>query len=101
METLHPGGDGTITTTASNGQDLAGPDRQQLAQVVYQSLKSDQKLSDAACNVVVVSQNDTVTLNGSVPSQEMKQAMEAKATEIASNSGASVVNHLSVDPNEK
>jgi osmotically-inducible protein OsmY len=100
MATLKPGGDGTITTTAANGQAPASPDPQ-LAQVVYQSLKSDRKLSDASCNVVVVSQNDTVTLNGSVPSQEMRQAIEAKATEVASNSGASVVNRLSVDPNQK
>jgi osmotically-inducible protein OsmY len=100
MATLKPGGDGTMTTTATNGRDAEGPDRQ-LAQVVYQSLKSDQKLSDPACHVVVSSMNNTVTLNGSVPSQEIKQAIGAKANEVASNRGASVVNHLSVDPNQK
>ena len=66
--------------------------------MVYQSLKADQQLSDASCNVVVSSMNSTVTLNGSVPSQEMKRAIEAKATAVAG--GASVVNHLTVQPNQ-
>jgi osmotically-inducible protein OsmY len=99
MATLKPGGDGTMTTTATQ-QRSADPNLN-LAQQVYHSLATDKRLSDPACHVVVSSMNNTVTLNGSVPSQEIKQAIGAKANEVASNRGASVVNHLSVDPNQK
>jgi osmotically-inducible protein OsmY len=99
MATLKPGGDGTMTTTATQ-QRSADPNLN-LAQQVYRSLATDKRLSDPACHVVVSSMNNTVTLNGSVPSQEIKQAIGAKANEVASNRGASVVNHLSVDPNQK
>jgi osmotically-inducible protein OsmY len=56
----------------------------------------DKSLSTYAHNVKVISQNGMVTLKGPVKSEEEKQAIEAKAAQIA---GADkVTNQLEVAP---
>ena len=58
------------------------PDRE-LAQQVRRALVKDKSLSTYAHNIKVIAQNGVVTLKGPVRSDEEKQAIEAKAAEIA------------------
>ncbi len=55
----------------------------QLAQQIRRALVKDKSLSSTAHNVKVIAQNGMVTLKGPVKSEEEKQAIEAKAAEIA------------------
>jgi osmotically-inducible protein OsmY len=67
-----------------------------LTQKIRRSLLADKTLSTYAHNVKVVSQNGQVTLKGPVRTDAEKQAVEAKAREIA---GADhVVDQMSVAP---
>jgi hyperosmotically inducible protein len=59
------------------------PADRQLAQQVRKALMKDKSLSTYAHNVKVVAQNGTVTLKGPVKSEEEKQAIEAKAAQVA------------------
>src|ERR1700745_704773 len=61
----------------------------QLAQQIRRALAKDKSLSSSAHNVKIIAQNGGVTLKGPVNSQQEKQAVEAKAAEIA---GAGQVN---------
>jgi osmotically-inducible protein OsmY len=65
------------------------PNDRQLTQQIRRALVKDKSLSTSAHNVKIIAQNGTVTLKGPVKSDEEKQAIEAKATEIA---GAGKVN---------
>jgi hyperosmotically inducible periplasmic protein len=70
----------------------------QLAQQIRRALAKDKSLSSSAHNVKIIAQNGGVTLKGPVNSQQEKQAVEAKAAEIA---GAGKVNsELQVAPNQ-
>jgi len=62
----------------------------ELARNVRQSLVKDKGLSSYAHNIKVVAQDGKVTLKGPVRSAEEKQAIEAKAAEVAG--GADKVN---------
>jgi len=55
----------------------------QLTQQIRKALVKDKSLSTYAHNVKVISQNGMVTLKGPVKSEEEKQAIEAKAAQIA------------------
>jgi len=55
----------------------------ELAQQVRQSLIKDKSLSTYAHNIKVIAQDGAVTLKGPVKSAEEKQAIEAKAAEVA------------------
>ena len=55
----------------------------QLVQQIRKALISDKSLSTYAHNVKVIAQNGAVTLKGPVKSEEEKQAVEAKAGDIA------------------
>jgi osmotically-inducible protein OsmY len=59
------------------------PADRQLAQQVRKALMKDKSLSTYAHNVKVIAQNGTVTLKGPVKSEEEKQAIEAKAAQVA------------------
>ena len=66
----------------------------QLTQQIRKALVKDKSLSTYAHNIKVISQNGMVTLKGPVRSEEEKQAIEAKAAQIA---GADkVTNELAV-----
>jgi hyperosmotically inducible protein len=72
-------------------------DRQLTAQI-RRAIVKDKSLSTTAHNVKIISQNGAVTLKGPVKSEEEKQAIESKATEIA---GAGKVNNeLQVAPSK-
>lgn len=68
-----------------------------LSREIRRSLMEDKTLSSKAHNVKVIAQNGTVTLKGPVASDQEKQAVEAKAAQIA---GADkVTSELQVAPN--
>ena len=75
-----------------------GSDRE-LTQQIRKALVKDKSLSTYAHNVKVIAQGGMVTLKGPVRSEQEKQAVEAKATEIA---GADKVkSEISVAPDKK
>jgi hyperosmotically inducible periplasmic protein len=70
----------------------------QLAAQIRRAVVKDKSLSTSAHNIKIIAQNGTVTLKGPVKSEQEKQAIEAKAAEIA---GASkVTSELEVAPNQ-
>ncbi len=70
----------------------------QLTTQIRRAIAKDKSLSTTAHNVKIISQNGAVTLKGPVKSEEEKQAIESKATEIA---GAGKVNNeLQVAPSK-
>jgi hyperosmotically inducible periplasmic protein len=78
--------------TADQSKNNASDRR--LAQQIRKALMSDKSLSTYAHNVKVICTNGRVTLKGPVRSEEEKQTVETKATEIAGT--GNVVNELSV-----
>ncbi|MGA9564120.1 MAG: BON domain-containing protein, partial [Candidatus Korobacteraceae bacterium] len=71
----------------------------ELAQNVRKAIMQDKALSTYAHNVKVISQNGQITLKGPVRSEDEKQALEAKAAEVAGK--ANVVNELTVAPHNQ
>ena len=55
----------------------------ELARQIRRALVQDKALSTTAHNVKVIAQNGMVTLKGPVKSEDEKQAVEAKAAQIA------------------
>jgi len=80
--------------TADQQKENAG-DRE-LTRKIRQSLVKDKTLSTYAHNVKVIAQGGQVTLKGPVRSDEEKQSVEAKATEVAGS--GHVTNQMSVAP---
>lgn len=69
-----------------------------ITQQIRQSIVKDKSLSTYAHNVKIITQNGQVTLKGPVRSEEEKQSIGAKATEVA---GADkVTNDLDVKPQQ-
>ena len=64
-------------------QQKENPTDRQLAQQIRKALVKDKSLSTYGHNVKVIAQNGMVTLKGPVKSDEEKQAIEAKAAQIA------------------
>ena len=71
----------------------------ELAQNVRKAIMQDKALSTYAHNVKVISQNGQITLKGPVRSEDEKQAIEAKAAEVAGK--ANVVSELTVAPHNQ
>ncbi len=98
-----PAGDNTKAneqdrnSTAQQQKD--NPSDRELTQHIRQSIMQDKSLSTYAHNVKIISQNGTVTLKGPVRSSDEKQALEAKAVEVAGKD--KVVNDLTVVPDQK
>ncbi|HZQ95637.1 MAG TPA: BON domain-containing protein [Candidatus Sulfotelmatobacter sp.] len=67
----------TADRQKENGSDRA------LAQQVRRALVKDKSLSTYAHNIKVIAQDGMVTLKGPVHSDQEKQAIEAKAAEVA------------------
>jgi osmotically-inducible protein OsmY len=80
--------------TADQQKENAG-DRE-LTRKIRQSLLKDKTLSTYAHNVKVIAQGGQVTLKGPVRSDDEKQSVEAKATEVAGS--GHVTNQMSVAP---
>lgn len=68
-----------------------------ISQQIRQAIMQDKTLSTYAHNVKIISQNGMVTLKGPVRSEEEKQAIEAKANEVAGNN-AKVVSEITIAP---
>jgi hyperosmotically inducible protein len=81
-------------TTAEQQTNNAGD--LDLAKNVRQALMKDKSLSTYAHNIKVVAQNGKVTLKGPVRTADEKQAVAAKATEVAG--AGNVIDELSVAP---
>ena len=64
-------------------QQKENPNDRQLAQQIRRALVKDKSLSTNAHNVKIIAQNGVVTLKGPVNSDSEKQAVEAKAAQIA------------------
>jgi hyperosmotically inducible periplasmic protein len=83
------------TDVTADQQSNTKADRE-LAQNGRRAIIQDKALSTYAHNVKVISQNGQVTLKGPVRSEDEKQAIEAKAAEVAGK--ANVVSELTVAP---
>lgn len=70
----------------------------ELARQIRRAIVKDKSLSTDAHNVKIIAQNGSVTLKGAVKSDEEKQAIESKATEIAG--AGKVSNELQVAPSK-
>jgi hyperosmotically inducible protein len=68
----------------------------ELARQVRRALVKDKSLSTYAHNVKVIARDGAVTLKGPVRSEEEKQAVEAKAVEVAGQ--GKVTDEISVAP---
>jgi len=68
----------------------------QLTQQIRKAVEADKTLSMAAHNVTIVSRDGTVTLKGSVKTDEEKKAIEDKATELAG--AGKVTSEITVAP---
>jgi len=67
-----------------------------LTQKIRKSVEADKTLSVSAHNVKIISRDGTVTLRGSVKTEDEKKAIEDKATEIAG--AGKVTNSIVVTP---
>ncbi len=79
-------------------QNNAKADRD-LTQKIRRAITSDKQMSTYARNVKVITQDGKVTLKGPVRSDQEKQAIEDKATEIAGQ--GNVTNDINVAPSKK
>jgi osmotically-inducible protein OsmY len=84
-------GDQPTADQQKNGQsDL------ELTRQIRRSIVQDASLSTYAHNVKIISQNGKVTLKGPVRSDDEKQAIEAKASEVAGKDN--IVSELTIVP---
>jgi hyperosmotically inducible protein len=67
-----------------------------ITQQIRQSIVKDKSLSTYAHNIKVITQNGMVTLKGPVRSEDEKQAITAKAEDVAG--AGKVTNQLDVQP---
>ena len=70
----------------------------ELTRQIRRAVVKDKSLSTDAHNVKIIAQNGSVTLKGAVKSDEEKQAIESKATDIAG--AGKVTNELQVAPSK-
>jgi hyperosmotically inducible periplasmic protein len=70
-----------------------------IMQKIRRSVMDDKSLSTYAHNVKIISQKGKVTLKGPVRTEEEKQTVERKATEVAGE--GSVVNQITVKPKKR
>ena len=80
------------------GQQRKNTNDRQLTAQIRRAIVKDKSLSTTAHNVKIIAQNGAVTLKGPVKSEEEKQAIESKATEIAGS--GKVSNELQVAPSK-
>jgi osmotically-inducible protein OsmY len=73
----------TPQTAASSDEQAQSTKDRELARRLRRAVVSDKSLSTYAHNIRIVAQNGVLTLEGSVRSADEKNAIAAKATEIA------------------
>jgi osmotically-inducible protein OsmY len=86
-------------TQPTADQQENGQSDLELTRQIRRSIVQDTSLSTYAHNVKIISQDGKVTLKGPVRSEEEKQAIEAKASEVAGKDN--VVSELSIAPANK
>jgi osmotically-inducible protein OsmY len=69
-----------------------------ITQQIRQSIMKDKSLSTYAHNVKIITKNGQVTLKGPVRSEDEKQAIEAKAVEVAGD--GKVTSELNIKPQQ-
>jgi hyperosmotically inducible protein len=69
-----------------------------ITQQIRQSIMKDKSLSTYAHNVKIVTQDGQVTLKGPVRSEDEKQAIEAKAAQVAGD--GKVTSELNIKPQQ-
>lgn len=89
--------DRNATEPTADQQKENTSDRE-LTRQIRRAVVKDNSLSTNAHNVKIITQNGAVTLKGPVKSEEEKQAIEAKATQIAG--AGKVTNELQVAPSK-
>jgi len=87
------------STQPTADQQENGQSDLELTRQIRRSIVQDTSLSTYAHNVKIISQDGKVTLKGPVRSEEEKQAIEAKASEVAGKDN--VVSELSIAPANK
>jgi osmotically-inducible protein OsmY len=97
--------DNTKVNQRDRNQSEATADQQkgnstdrELARQIRRAVVNDKSLSTDAHSVKIIAQNGSVTLKGAVKSDEEKQAIESKATELAG--AGKVTNELPVGPSK-
>jgi osmotically-inducible protein OsmY len=97
--------DNTKVNTRDRGKAEPTADQQKesrsdrdITQQIRRSIVKDKSLSTYAHNVKIVTQNGQVTLKGPVRSEDEKQAIEAKATEVAGEN--KVTSELNIQPKQ-
>jgi hyperosmotically inducible protein len=85
-------------TEATADQQKENRSDREVTRDIRRSLAQDKTLSSYAHNVKIISQNGMVTLKGPVRSEEEKNAIEAKAAEIAGKD--KVTSKLEVKPKQ-
>jgi hyperosmotically inducible protein len=83
------------SSPTADRQKMNATDRD-LAKRIRASIVDDKSLSTYAHNIKIVAQDGKVTLKGPVRSEEEKNAVETKATEVAG--AGNVINQLEVAP---
>jgi osmotically-inducible protein OsmY len=87
------------STQPTADQQENGQSDLELTRQIRRSIVQDTSLSTYAHNVKIISQDGKVTLKGPVRSEDEKQAIEAKASEVAGKDN--VVSDLSIVPANK
>jgi hyperosmotically inducible periplasmic protein len=100
-----PAGDNTKANEKDQSSSLPTADQQkntrsdrELTQQIRRSIVQDSSLSSYAHNVKIIARNGRVTLRGPVRSEDERQAIETKASEVAGRDN--VVNDLTVVPSK-
>jgi hyperosmotically inducible periplasmic protein len=95
--------DNTKVNERDRSQDAPTADQQKdnrsdldITQQIRQSIMKDKSLSPYAHNVKVITQNGRVTLKGPVRSEDEKETVEAKATEVVGENR--VTSQLNIKP---
>jgi hyperosmotically inducible periplasmic protein len=98
-----PAADNTQTNQRDRNSNQPTADQQkdnghdrELARQIRKAIVSDKSLSTYGHNVKVIAQGGQVTLKGPVRSAEEKQAIEAKASQVAGD--GNVVSQLEIAP---
>ena len=98
-----PAADNTKVNERDRSQNEPTADQQKenrsdrdITQQIRQSIMKDKSLSTYAHNVKVVTQDGQVTLKGPVRSEDEKEAIEAKAAEVAGD--GKVTSDLNIKP---
>jgi osmotically-inducible protein OsmY len=84
----------TDSTKPTADQQKNNKADQKTTQMIRKAIQADKSLSTSAHNVKVITQNGSVTLKGSVRSEDEKKSIQDKATSVAGASN--VTNDLTV-----